>query len=259
MNTGDTAQESKNGLLTTVAYKLSEDSPPMYALEGSVAYCGALIQWLRDNLGIINTTQESEALAMTVKDNGGVYFVPAFAGLHAPYWDVNARGCIVGLTAFNSRAHIARAALEAASFQTNEVINAMRMDSGVALRSLKVDGGMTHNSIAMQFQSDILGVPLMRPSTAETTALGAAFAAGLAVNIWTSVAELKATWKASATWQPDMPSDTRKYMIGKWHKAVCCSKGWADETPSDSTWFSPVVKGLVFGIVFGMCLHRGLN
>lgn len=213
LNTGHLIVPSQHGLLTTVAYKLGRDVPAVYALEGSVAYCGSLIQWLRDNLQVISSISASEEVANQVPDNGGVYFVPAFAGLFAPYWRSDARGVIAGLTAFNTKQHIVRAALEAAGFQTKEIIDAMQADSGISLTSLKVDGGMTHNNLAMQFQSDILDSPLHCPRVPETTALGAAFAAGLAVGFWSSTDELRATWKEERRWIPNMLPAVRKTLV----------------------------------------------
>src|SRR5439155_14850920 len=193
LNTGTELVPSKSGLLTTVAYKLGHQ-PAVYALEGSIAITGALIQWLRDNLGIIQTSAEVEALAGTVADNGGIYFVPAFSGLFAPYWRNDARGVIVGMTRYVNKGHIARAALEATAYQTREVLDAMEADSGVSLKALKVDGGMVYNQGLMQFQADILGVPVVRPRVAETTALGAAYAAGLATGFWASLDDLRQNW-----------------------------------------------------------------
>lgn len=213
MNTGPTMVSSDHGLLTSVGYQLGPTAPVIYCLEGSVAYCGSLIQWLRDNLGLITTVVESDDLAASVPDNGGVFFVPAFAGLFAPYWRDDARGTIVGLTAFNTKAHITRAALEAAGFQTKELVDAMQKDSGINLLVLKVDGGMTHNNVAMQFQSDILGVSMCAPKVRETTACGAAFAAGLAVGLWGTLEEVKATWQREKTWLPRMEEATRQQMV----------------------------------------------
>ena len=193
MNTGTKIVPSKSGLLTTVGYKIG-DKPAVYALEGSIAITGALVQWLRDNLGMITSSAEVEALAGTVKDNGGVYFVPAFSGLFAPYWRSEARGVIAGLTRYVTKGHIARAVLEATAWQTREVLDAMNADSGVELTALKVDGGMVFNELLMQYQSDVLGVPVIRPKVAETTALGAAYAAGLAVGFWAEVEDLRANW-----------------------------------------------------------------
>jgi glycerol kinase len=262
MNTGTQAKQSRTGLLTTVAYKNGKNSPAVYALEGSVAYCGSLIQWLRDNLQIISSIPESEELARAVDDSGGMYFVPAFAGLHAPYWDSTARGCMVGMTAFNTKAHVARAALEAPAFQTEEVLRAMRTDSNIELKSLKVDGGMTKNELVMQFQSDLLNVPLYCPTNAETTALGAAFAAGLAGGLWKDEEELKTTWAVAKTFSPSMSAEKRRSLLKQWQKAVQRSRAWDVDTDSDSL-FSSVVAGfsqpfkiLGFGVLFGMVLHR---
>lgn len=227
-NTGTDIVHSTNGLLTTVAYKLG-DKPAHYALEGSVAVTGSLIQWLRDNLGIINSAAEIETLAETVDDNGGAYFVPAFSGLFAPYWRTDARGAIVGLTRFVNKGHIARAALEAVAFQNREVLDAIIKDTGISLRELKVDGGMVHNQLLMQFQSDILGVPVVRPTIAETTALGAAFAAGLAVGFWKSTEELTELWQEEHRWNPAMTQDDRDRRLRLWQKAVSKSLDWVDD------------------------------
>lgn len=227
-NTGTDIVHSTNGLLTTVAYKLG-DKPAHYALEGSVAVTGSLIQWLRDNLGIINSAAEIETLAETVDDNGGAYFVPAFSGLFAPYWRTDARGAIVGLTRFVNKGHIARAALEAVAFQNREVLDAIIKDTGISLRELKVDGGMVHNQLLMQFQSDILGVPVVRPTIAETTALGAAFAAGLSVGFWKSTEELTELWQEEHRWNPAMTQDERDRRLRLWQKAVSKSLDWVDD------------------------------
>ena len=200
LNTGTKPVPSKNGLLTTLGYKIGKE-PAVYALEGSIAITGALVQWLRDNLGLIQKSSDIEALANTVEDNGGIYFVPAFSGLFAPYWKSDARGVIVGMTRYVNKGHIARAALEATAYQTREVLEAMNKDSGVPLTALKVDGGMVFNDTLMQFQSDILGVPVIRPKVAETTALGAAYAAGLAVGFWAKVEDLRANWGVDKTWE----------------------------------------------------------
>src|SRR6185312_6218180 len=201
MHTGTTPVASRHGLITTVAAKLG-DAPATYALEGSIAITGALVQWLRDNLGLIRTSADVETLAASVPDNGGVYFVPAFSGLYAPYWRADARGVIAGLTRFASAGHIARAALEATAFQTLDVVRAMEQDSGVPIRSLRVDGGMVVNEALMQFQADMLNVPVVRSRTLETTALGAAYAAGLAVGYWQGTDDLVRNWQATETWQP---------------------------------------------------------
>ena len=227
LNTGEAIVPSKQGLLTTVAYKMGE-SPAVYALEGSIAIAGALVQWLRDNLGIINTSAEVETLANTVEDSGGVYVVPAFSGLYAPYWKDSARGVIAGLTRYATKAHIARAVLEATAWQTREVLDAMNQDSAVQLLSLKVDGGMVGNHTLMQFQSDVLGVPVVRPVVAETTALGAAYAAGLAVGFWSQLAELRDNWAVDCTWQPKMPIALREQKYRFWKKAVSRTFDWEE-------------------------------
>jgi glycerol kinase len=225
LNTGTSKVLSRNGLLTTVCYALP-DTDPVYALEGSIAVTGSLVQWLRDNLGLIGSADEIEALARSVEDNGGAYFVPAFSGLFAPHWRPDARGAIVGLTRFINRGHLARAALEATAFQTREVVEAMNADSGVALTSLKVDGGMVVNELLMQFQADILGVPVVRPAVAETTALGAAYAAGLAIGFWSSLDELRAHWSPDREWQPAMPAEQRDGLYADWQKAVTRTFDW---------------------------------
>ncbi|MEG4516979.1 MULTISPECIES: glycerol kinase GlpK [unclassified Microcoleus] len=227
LNTGEAIVPSKQGLLTTVAYKMGE-SPAVYALEGSIAIAGALVQWLRDNLGIINTSAEVETLANTVEDSGGVYVVPAFSGLYAPYWKDSARGVIAGLTRYVTKAHIARAVLEATAWQTREVLEAMNQDSAVPLLSLKVDGGMVGNHTLMQFQSDVLGVPVMRPVVAETTALGVAYAAGLAVGFWSHLAELRDNWAVDCTWEPKMPIALREQKYRFWKKAVSRTFDWEE-------------------------------
>ncbi|WP_314456889.1 glycerol kinase GlpK [uncultured Microbacterium sp.] len=226
--TGEEIVRSKNGLLTTLGYKLG-DQPAHYALEGSIAVTGSLIQWLRDQLGIISSAPEVEALARSVDDNGGVYFVPAFSGLFAPYWRPDARGAIVGMTRFVNKGHIARAALEATAFQTREVLEAVNADSGVDLTELKVDGGMTANDELMQFQADILGVPVVRPVVAETTALGAAYAAGLAVGFWDNLDDLRANWQEDKRWEPDMDPAERDRELRLWKKAVTKSMDWVDD------------------------------
>ncbi|MDO9396832.1 MAG: glycerol kinase GlpK, partial [Herbiconiux sp.] len=218
---------SKNGLLTTLGYKLG-DAPAHYALEGSIAVTGSLIQWLRDNLGIIGSAPEVETLAKTVEDNGGAYFVPAFSGLFAPYWRSDARGALVGLTRYVNKGHIARAALEATAFQTREVLDAVNADSGVDLTELKVDGGMIANNTLMQFQADILGVPVVRPVVAETTALGAAYAAGLAVGFWADLDELRANWQEDSRWEPKMDEAERERLLRNWKKAVTKTLDWED-------------------------------
>jgi glycerol kinase len=225
LNTGTEMVPSKSGLLTTVCYKMGKD-PAVYALEGSIAITGALVQWLRDNLGLIKTSPEVEDLAKTVEDNGGIYFVPAFSGLFAPYWRSDARGVIVGLTRYVNRGHIARAALEATAYQTREVLEAMNKDSGVPLTSLKVDGGMVYNDLLMQFQADILGVPVVRPKVAETTSLGAAYAAGLAVGFWERLEDLRANWGMDVTWEPRMGAEDRDRLYRDWLRAVERTFDW---------------------------------
>jgi len=227
MNTGETPVPSNAGLLTTLGYKIG-DQKAIYALEGSIAITGALIQWLRDNLGLIQSSAEVEALAKSVEDNGGIYFVPAFSGLFAPYWKSDARGAIVGMTRYVNKGHIARAALEATAYQTREVLDAMETDSGVTLTSLKVDGGMVFNELLMQFQADILDVPAVRPKVAETTALGAAYAAGLAVGFWKDLDELKKNWGMDKEWQPAMDADMRKKLYSGWKKAVTRTFDWVE-------------------------------
>ncbi|QWS34547.1 glycerol kinase GlpK [Curtobacterium aetherium] len=227
-NTGTDIVRSENGLLTTVGYKLG-DQETHYALEGSIAVTGSLIQWLRDNLGIIGSAPEVETLATTVEDNGGVYFVPAFSGLFAPYWRPDARGALVGLTRYVNKGHIARAALEATALQTREVLDAVNADSGVDLTELKVDGGMTANDALMQFQADILDVPVVRPVVAETTALGAAYAAGLAVGFWANLDELRANWQEDRRWTPSMDAEERERTLRLWKKAVTKTFDWVDE------------------------------
>ena len=225
MNTGAAMVPSKLGLLTTVAYQLGEQ-PACYALEGSVAIAGALVQWLRDNLGIIRSSAEIEALASSVPDNGDVYIVPAFSGLYTPHWQENARGVITGLTRYANRAHIARAALEATAFQTREVLEAMERDSSIPITELRTDGGMVCNELLMQFQADILNLPVVRPKVAETTALGAAYAAGLAVGYWESLEELTANWSIDKRWLPAMPPERRASLFASWNKAVTRSLDW---------------------------------
>ena len=227
MNTGAQPFPSTSGLLTTLAYKLG-DAPAVYALEGSIPIAGALVQWLRDNLGLIAHASEIEALAASVPDNGDVYCVPAFSGLYAPHWDDHARGIIAGLTRFATKAHIARAALEAVAFQVREVVEAMTRDSGVEIVELRSDGGMVVNELLMQFQADILGVPVVRPKVIETTALGAAYAAGLAVGYWKSTADITANWGVDRRWTPGMAEDRRAALYGKWNKAVTRAQGWID-------------------------------
>ncbi len=227
MNTGTEAVPSKHGLLTTVAYQF-DNQPVHYALEGSVAIAGALVQWLRDNLGIIKTSADVQKLAATVKDNGGAYFVPAFSGLYAPYWNNNARGLIAGLTRFVNKGHIARAVLEATAYQTRDVLEAMEKDSGIEIKSLRVDGGMTVNELLMQFQSDILGVEVIRPKMIETTALGAAYAAGLAVGYWDNFEDLKENWGIDKKWQSEMQEPERVKSYSGWKKAIERSLDWED-------------------------------
>ncbi|MDR0504355.1 MAG: glycerol kinase GlpK [Bifidobacteriaceae bacterium] len=226
-NTGEEIVLSKNGLLTTMAYQLG-DARPVYALEGSIAVTGSLIQWLRDNLGLINSAPEVEELAKTVEDNGGAYIVPAFSGLFAPYWLTDARGVVTGLTRYVNKGHLARAALEATAFQTREVLDAVNADSGVPLAELKVDGGMVANNLLMQFQADILGVPVVRPVVAETTALGAAYAAGLAVGFWSGLDELRANWAEDKRWAPVIAPAERDRQFRNWKKAVTKSMAWVD-------------------------------
>lgn len=227
MNTGEKPVRSKAGLLTTLAYKIG-DQKAIYALEGSIAIAGALIQWLRDNLGLIQSSVEVEALAKSVEDSGGIYFVPAFSGLYAPYWKYDARGAILGMTRYVNKGHIARASLEATAYQTREVLDAMEKDSGVTLTALKVDGGMVFNDLLMQFQSDILDVPVVRPKVAETTALGAAYAAGLAVGFWKNYKELRANWGRDKEWKPQMTAKRREGLYSGWKKAVTRTFDWVD-------------------------------
>ena len=227
LNTGEKPVPSTSGLLTTLGYKIG-DAPAVYALEGSIAITGALIQWLRDNLSLIKHASEVEVLAKTVDDNGGIYFVPAFSGLFAPYWRSDARGAIVGMTRYITKGHIARAALEATAFQTREVLDAMEKDSGVSLTALKVDGGMVFNETLMQFQADMVNVPVIRPTIAETTALGAAYAAGLAVGFWKSFDELRANWGKDKEWQPEMRDEKRETLYKGWKKAVTRTFDWME-------------------------------
>jgi len=230
-NTDTEIIHSKNGLLTTLGYKLG-DEPAHYALEGSIAVTGSLIQWLRDNLGIISSAADVEKLAGTVEDNGGAYFVPAFSGLFAPYWRADARGALVGLTRYVNKGHIARAALEATAYQTREVLDAVNADSGVPLTELKVDGGMIANNLLMQFQADILGVPVVRPVVAETTALGAAYAAGLAVGFWSDLDDLRKNWQEDSRWEPKMEEEERERLLRNWKKAVTKTFDWVDDDVS---------------------------
>ncbi len=227
LNTGNEAVQSKSGLLTTLAYKIG-DQPAVYCLEGAIAITGALVQWLRDNLGLIKESPEVEDLAKTVEDNGGVYFVPAFSGLFAPYWRDEARGVIAGLTRYVNKGHIARAALEATAWQSKEVVDAINADSGVDLTSLKVDGGMVHNELLMQFQADVLDVPVIRPTVAETTSLGAAYAAGLATGFWSEVEDLRANWGKDKEWQPQMDAAKRDKEYAYWKKAVTRTFDWLE-------------------------------
>ena len=225
LNTGENPILSKNGLLTTLGYKIG-DKPAVYALEGSIAITGALVQWLRDNLGLIEKSADVETLAGSVEDSGGIYFVPAFSGLFAPYWRSDARGAIVGMTRFVNKGHIARAVLEATAFQTREVLDAMEKDSGVRLTALKVDGGMVFNELLMQFQADILNVPVIRPKVTETTALGAAYAAGLAVGFWKDYDELRVNWGMDKQWKPSMAAGKRDSLFAGWKKAVTKTFDW---------------------------------
>ncbi|MBA8826884.1 glycerol kinase [Saccharopolyspora lacisalsi] len=225
LNTGNEPVLSENGLLTTVGYKIG-DQDAVYCLEGSIAVTGSLVQWVRDNLGMIGSSPEIEQLAASVEDNGGAYFVPAFSGLFAPHWRSDARGAIVGLTRFVDRGHLARAVLEATAFQTREVIDAMNADSGVELKSLKADGGMVMNELLMQFQADILGVPVIRPVVNETTALGAAYAAGLATGFWAGEHDIRANWAQDKQWDPLMPEDRRASEYSSWKKAVTKTFDW---------------------------------
>ncbi len=227
VGTGTEIVRSRNGLITTVAYRVA-DEPARYALEGSIAVTGSLVQWLRDNLGLIAESSDVERLAATVEDNGGAYFVPAFSGLFAPYWRPDARGALVGLTRFVNKGHIARAALESTAFQTRDVIDAVVEDTATALPELRVDGGMTRNDTLMQFQADVLGVTVVRPRITETTALGAAFAAGLATGVWADLDELRALWQEDRRWTPAMDEDQRERRYRVWRKAVSKSLDWTD-------------------------------
>ena len=228
MNTGREIVQSKHGLLTTMAFRLG-GQPAYYALEGSVAIAGALVQWVRDNFGLIATSPEIEALARQVEDNGGVYFVPAFSGLYAPHWRHNARGTIAGLTRYSNKSHLARAVLEATAFQTREVVEAMEKDSGMPVSVLRTDGGMVVNELLMQFQADILNRTVVRPAVKETTALGAAYAAGLATGFYANVDDLRAQWSVDHTWKPQMDAERRERMYGFWNKAVARSFDWLEE------------------------------
>ncbi len=227
MNTGESPVFSNFGLLTTVAYKFG-DKPTHYALEGSIAITGALVQWLRDNLGIIQSSSDVEALAATEHDNGGIYFVPAFSGLYAPYWKASARGVIVGLTRHTNKGHLARAVLEATAFQTREVVQAMEKDSRIRIAVLRTDGGMVENDLLMQFQSDILNIPVVRPAVKETTALGAAYAAGLATDFYSNIKDLRANWAVDRTWKPRMDEATRESLFKSWKKSVTRSFDWVE-------------------------------
>jgi glycerol kinase len=227
LNTGEELVRSKNGLLTTVCYQFG-DSKPVYALEGSIAVTGSAVQWLRDQLGIISGAAETESLARQVEDNGGIYFVPAFSGLFAPYWRSDARGAIVGLSRYNTNAHLARATLESICYQSRDVAEAMQQDSGVQLDELKVDGGVTANDLCMQMQADILGVPVSRPVVAETTALGAAYAAGLATGFWSNTDELVANWNESKRWEPEWNAEQREAGYAGWKKAVQRTLDWVE-------------------------------
>jgi glycerol kinase len=227
LNTGETIVRSNNGLLTTVCYQFG-GAKPVYALEGSIAVTGSAVQWLRDQLGIISGAAQSESLARQVSDNGGVYFVPAFSGLFAPYWRSDARGAIVGLSRFNTNAHLARATLEAICYQSRDVVDAMKADSGVRLEVLKVDGGVTGNDLCMQIQADVLGVDVVRPVVAETTALGAAYAAGLAVGFWADPSDLRANWQEDKRWTPTWDDDQRAAGYEGWRKAVQRTLDWVD-------------------------------
>jgi len=225
LNTGTSPKRSSRGLITTVAYQRA-GQPARFALEGSVAVAGSLVQWLRDNMKMIDSSAEIETLAADVPDSGGMYIVPAFSGLFAPYWRSDARGIIAGLTGFSNRHHLARAVLEAVAFQTRDVADAMTADSGTALAAMKVDGGMTANSLLMQFQADVLGVPVIRSKVRETTALGAAYAAGLAVGFWPGFDDLRSRWRADQTWQPTMNDAERRRRMAGWHKAIERAMGW---------------------------------
>ena len=227
LNTGTTPVPSQHGLITTVAYKM-DDQKPVYCLEGSIAIAGALVQWVRDNLGLIKEAREIEELALGVEDNGGVYFVPAFSGLFAPYWRADARGVVVGLTRYANKGHLARAVLEANAYQTRDIVEAMGKDSGVKLSKLKVDGGMVYNNLLMQFQADTLNVHVIRPKVTETTALGAAYAAGLAVGFWSDLEDLRQNWAEDKTWNPAMSSNVREKYYLEWKKAVDRTFNWVE-------------------------------
>ena len=227
LNTGHEPVASRHGLITTPAYQLSGQRP-VYCLEGSIAMAGALVQWLRDNLGMIRAAPEIEKLAGWVEDNGGVYIVPAFQGLFAPYWRPDARGVMVGLTRYVDKRHIARAVLEAVAYQTKDIVEAMDKDSGVRLNRLKVDGGMVDNDLLMQFQADVLDVPVIRPRIFETTCLGAAYAAGLAAGVWNGLDELRANWETGKEWQPAMSAEAREAGYRGWQKAVQRTLDWVE-------------------------------
>jgi glycerol kinase len=227
LNTGNHPIASTHGLITTLAYQIN-GQPAVYCLEGSIAVAGALVQWMRDNLGLISSAREIEDLALSVADNGGVYFVPAFSGLFAPYWRADARGAIVGLTRYVNKGHLARAVLEANAYQTRDIVEAMDKDSGVKLTRLKADGGMVYNNFLMQFQADTLNVPVIRPKVTETTALGAAYAAGLAVGFWSDLNELRRNWAEDRTWHPAMAHDAREKGYREWKKAVERTFNWAE-------------------------------
>jgi len=227
LNTGSKLIDSDHGLISTLGYKIGS-LPPVYALEGSIAHAGSLVQWVRDNLGLIDTASEIEKLASLVTDNGDVYCVPAFSGLFAPHWRSDARGIIAGLTQYANKSHIARAVLEATAFQAFDIVEAMNLDSGVPLTKLKVDGGMIHNNLLMQFQADLLNVPVIRPMVAETTSRGAAYAAGLAVGFWSGTDELKSKWSIHSTWHPHMDKLQRSKVCRGWKKAVERTLNWVD-------------------------------
>jgi glycerol kinase len=231
LNTGPIPIHSRHGLITTVGYRIA-DQPAIYCLEGSIAIAGALVQWLRDNLGLISTSEEVETLALTVPDNGGIYFVPAFSGLFAPYWRSDARGIIAGLTRYATRGHLARAVLEATAWQTREVLDAMSADSGTPLTELRVDGGMVRDDLLMQIQADVLGLPVVRPKVTETTALGAAYAAGLAVGFWSSMDELRGQWAEDRRWLPQMDEDRREREYANWKRAIARTMDWV--VPEDA-------------------------
>ena len=228
VNTGDEIVDSENGLISTVAYRLG-DAPAQYALEGSIAVTGSLVQWLRDNLGLFAEAPDVEALALSVEDNGGVYIVPAFSGLFAPYWRPDARGAILGLTRYANKGHIARAALEAVGFQSREVLDAVSADTGEQLKELRVDGAMVANETLMQFQADVLGVPVVCPAVTETTALGAAYAAGLAVGVWADLDELRTLWSEDKRWDPRIDETERERLLARWRKAITRTFDWVDD------------------------------